>query len=154
RAADAQTRDSRCRLPARLHSPHAAADADASGAVEYVRLRWQQRLSLVPAGMTRIAITGIGVVAPGAIGIAPFAAVLDRGATLATPIDRFDTSGLSAHTAAVVRDFVPRDFIAPLKLRRMNALSRFGVAAARLAIADRGSDLSPAAGVAIGTAFG
>jgi 3-oxoacyl-[acyl-carrier-protein] synthase II len=104
--------------------------------------------------MTRIAITGIGVVAPGAIGVDAFSALLDRGNTAATPIDRFDTHGLSAHTAAVVRDFVPRDFIPPMKLRRMNNLSRFGVAAARLAISDRGAELSTAAGVAVGTAFG
>src|SRR6266550_9279009 len=104
--------------------------------------------------MTRIAITGIGVVAPGAIGIDAFSALLDRGSTAATPIDRFDTNGLSAHTAAVVRDFIPRDFIPPMKLRRMNNLSRFGVAAARLAISDRGGELSTAAGVAVGTAFG
>jgi 3-oxoacyl-[acyl-carrier-protein] synthase II len=104
--------------------------------------------------MTRIAITGIGVVAPGAIGIDTFSALLDRGNTAATPIDRFDTDGLRAHTAAVVRDFVPRDFIAPMKLRRMNNLSRFGVAAARLGISDRGGELSTASGVAVGTAFG
>ena len=104
--------------------------------------------------MTRIAITGIGVVAPGAIGVDAFSALLDRGNTAATPIDRFDTEGLGAHTAAVVRDFAPRDFIPPMKLRRMNNLSRFGVAAARLAISDRGAELSTAAGVAVGTAFG
>ena len=63
--------------------------------------------------MTRIAITGIGVVAPGAIGVDAFSALLDRGCTAATPIDRFDTKGLSAHTAAVVRDFVPRAFRRP-----------------------------------------
>jgi 3-oxoacyl-[acyl-carrier-protein] synthase II len=104
--------------------------------------------------MTRIAITGIGVVAPGAIGIDAFSALLDRGDTAAAPIDRFDTEGLRAHTAALVRDFVPRDFIPPMKLRRMNNLSRFVVAAARLAISDRGSELPTSAGVAIGTAFG
>ena len=104
--------------------------------------------------MTRIAITGIGVVAPGAIGVDAFSQLLDRGNTAATPIDRFDTQGLGAHTAAVVRDFVPRDFIPPMKLRRMNNLSRFGVAAARLAISDRGNELTTAAGVAVGTAFG
>jgi 3-oxoacyl-[acyl-carrier-protein] synthase II len=104
--------------------------------------------------MTRIAITGIGVVAPCGIGIEAFAAFLDGGESAASIIDRFDTSGMQAHTAGLVRGFVPKDFIAPMKLRRMNNLSRFGVAAARLAIADLGSDLSSAAGVAIGTAFG
>lgn len=106
--------------------------------------------------MTRIAITGIGVVAPGAIGIDAFRAVLARGHSAVGEIDRFDTTGLSAHRAALVRDFKPRDFIAPMKLRRMNALSRYAMAAARLAMDDRGSPVAdPAAtGVALGTAFG
>jgi 3-oxoacyl-[acyl-carrier-protein] synthase II len=104
--------------------------------------------------MTRIAITGIGVIAPGAIGVDAFASFLDRGRNAATIIDRFDTTGLRAHTAALVRDFKPRDFIAPMKLRRMNNLSRYAVAAARLAISDSGGNPTEKAGVAMGTAFG
>ena len=104
--------------------------------------------------MTRIAITGIGVVAPGAVGVEAFADLLNRGETAAKPVDRFDTTGLDAHSAALVRDFAPKEFIAPMKLRRMNRLSRFGVAAARMAIADRGGELPTASGVAMGTAFG
>lgn len=104
--------------------------------------------------MTRVAITGIGVVAPGAIGVDAFRALLDRGSSAATTIDRFDTSALRAHTAAVITDFQPREFIPPMKLRRMNALSRYAVAAARLAMMDRGGDLPNQTGVAMGTAFG
>jgi len=104
--------------------------------------------------MTRIAITGIGVIAPGAIGVDQFAALLDNGKNAIAPIDRFDTTGLRAHNAALVRDFVAKDFISPMKLRRMNTLSRFGIAAARLATMDRGDGLPNAAGVAMGTAFG
>ena len=88
-------------------------------------------------GMThRIAITALGTIAPSAIG----------------PIDRFDTAGLSSHSAALVRDFKPRDFIAPMKLRRMNQLSRLTVSAARLALGER--KLPSGSGVAVGTAFG
>ena len=84
----------------------------------------------------RIAITGLGMIAPAA----------------PAPIDRFDTTGLASHSAALVRDFRPRDFIAPMKLRRMNQLSRLTVSAARLALGDR--KLPVGSGVAIGTAFG
>lgn len=104
--------------------------------------------------MSRIPITGIGVVAPGAIGVTAFRELLRSGTSTIADVDRFDTSGLRAHKAALVRDFVPRNFIAPMKLRRMNALSRFGVAAARLAIDDRGLAPDSSCGVAIGTAFG
>jgi len=84
----------------------------------------------------RVAITALGTIAPAAV----------------APIDRFDTAGLSSHSAALVRDFKPRDYIAPMKLRRMNQLSRLTVSAARLALGDR--KLPTGSGVAIGTVFG
>jgi len=104
--------------------------------------------------MSRVAITGIGIVAPGAIGIESFRALLDRGTSAVTPIERFDTEGLSAHNAALVADFKARDYIPAMKLRRMNTLSRYAVSAARLAIDDAGATLPNDAGVALGTAFG
>jgi len=104
--------------------------------------------------MTRLAISGIGVVAPGAIGLQAFRALLDEGRSASTPIDRFDTAGLRTHDAALVRDFKPRDFINPMKMRRMNMLSRLGVAAAKLALDDAGLDPGRNTGVAMGTAFG
>ncbi len=104
--------------------------------------------------MVRIPVTGIGVIAPGAIGIDAFRSLLASGRTAIDVVDRFGTEELSAHKAALVKDFKPREFIAPMKMRRMNALSRLGVAAAKLAIDDCGATLDPNTGVAIGTAFG
>src|SRR3954463_1358588 len=104
--------------------------------------------------MSRVAITGIGIVAPGAIGIESFRALLDRGTTAIAPIERFDTGGLAAHNAGLVIDFKPRDYIPAMKLRRMNTLSRYAVSATRLAIDDAGIALPNDAGVALGTAFG
>jgi 3-oxoacyl-(acyl-carrier-protein) synthase len=102
----------------------------------------------------RIAISGIGIVAPGAIGVDAFRALLDRGMTAIAPIERFDTGGLAAHNAGLVIDFKPRDYIPAMKLRRMNTLSRYAVSATRLAIDDAGIALPNDAGVALGTAFG
>lgn len=104
--------------------------------------------------MPRVPIHGIGVIAPGAIGVEAFRALLTGGGTAVSEVDRFDTTGLSAHKAALVRDFKARDFIAPMKMRRMNGLSRFAVAAAKLAIEDSGGTLPVETGVAMGTAFG
>lgn len=105
--------------------------------------------------MARVPITGIGVIAPGAIGTAAFRAQLAEGRSAIATVDRFDTTGLSAHKAAVLRDFNPRDFIAPMKMRRMNNLSRLGLSAAKLAVQDSGNaTLDPGTGVALGTAFG
>lgn len=104
--------------------------------------------------MSRIPITGIGVVAPGAIGMEAFRAQLANGRTAIAQVERFDTAGLSAHKAALVTDFRPKEFIPAMKMRRMNVLSRLGVAAAKLAIEDCGGMLEHETGVAVGTAFG
>jgi 3-oxoacyl-[acyl-carrier-protein] synthase II len=104
--------------------------------------------------MNGVAITGIGIVGPGAVGVEPFRAMLDAAITAVAPVDRFDTEGLSAHRAALVRDFKARDYIPAMKMRRMNILSRYAVSAARLAVDDAGALLTSEAGVALGTAFG
>lgn len=102
----------------------------------------------------RVAITGLGIVAPGAIGVERFRELINDGRSAVAAVDRFDTAGLRSHTAAIVRDFKARDFIAPMKMRRMNLLSRYGVAAAKLAIDDAGVALPKTTGVALGTSFG
>lgn len=104
--------------------------------------------------MSRIPITGVGVVAPGAVGVAAFRELLLSGRSAIGDIDRFDTSALRAHKAGLVSGFTPKDFIPPMKLRRMNVLSRYAVAAARLAIEDCGAPPASDCGVALGTAFG
>jgi 3-oxoacyl-[acyl-carrier-protein] synthase II len=104
--------------------------------------------------MNRVAITGIGVVAPGAVGIEAFRGLLRGGVSGVQPVERFDTEGLSAHSAGLIRDFVPKQFIAPMKMRRMNMLSRFAVSAAHMAMLDSGAALAPENGVVLGTAFG
>lgn len=107
---------------------------------------------------SRIAITGVGVVAPCATGVEAFRALLASGSGAGAAIDRFDTTTFRAHRAALLRDFKAKDFIPMMKLRRMNNLSRMGLAAAKLANGDAGLDAAglarPDVGVALGTAFG
>jgi 3-oxoacyl-[acyl-carrier-protein] synthase II len=105
----------------------------------------------------RLAVTGIGVVAPGAIGIDAFREQLRSATSSITTVTRFETGGLSCHKAALVENFSARDFIPPMKLRRMNAMSRLTLAGAKLALTDAGwlpLTEPEAIGVAIGTAFG
>lgn len=105
--------------------------------------------------MTRLPVTGLGIIAPGAIGVDAFRQLLDSGTSAVSDVDRFDTVGLGAHKAALVRDFAARDYIPVMKIRRMNALSRYALAAAKLALRDRGSErIEGSVGVALGTAFG
>ena len=104
---------------------------------------------------SRIPISGIGIVGPGAIGVDAFRSLLRSGRSAISTIDRFDTLGMGAHNAGLVRDFSPKEFIPPMKMRRMNNLSRLGLSAAKLALRDAGIEsLDPATGVALGTAFG
>jgi len=109
-------------------------------------------------GGASVAVTGIGVIAPGAIGVAELETFLREGRSGVVPLDRFDTSSMKAGSAALVRDFNPKSYIAPMKMRRMNGLSRFAVAAAKLALTDAkfedGAVERTRAGVALGSAFG
>jgi 3-oxoacyl-(acyl-carrier-protein) synthase len=102
----------------------------------------------------RVPVTGIGIVSPGAIGVDAFRVLLAGGRGAIDTVDRWDTTGLSAHTAGLVRGLVAKQFIAPMKLRRMNALSRYALSAAKLALDDCGAPPPETTGVALGTCFG
>src|SRR5258708_35408194 len=104
--------------------------------------------------MTRVPVTGIGIVAPGAIGVDAFRELLGAGRSNIEVIDRFDTAGLSSHKAGLVRGLKAKEFIAPMKLRRMNILSRFALSAAKMALMGCGVTPPENTGVVLGTAFG
>jgi 3-oxoacyl-[acyl-carrier-protein] synthase II len=105
--------------------------------------------------MTRVAITGVGVIAPKAVGVDGLRELLNSQQTAIEPVSRFDTTGLRAQKAALVGDFNSRPFIAPMKARRMNTLSRWAVSASKMAIGDAVDPVSGGCtGVALGTAFG
>jgi 3-oxoacyl-[acyl-carrier-protein] synthase II len=121
---------------------------------------WAPRAPECLQAMTnRIAITGIGVIAPGgAIGLDAFSTMLREGRSGIVPIDRFDTASARSRLGGMITGFKVRDFIPMMKARRMNNLSRMGLASAKLAIeaADLGSQgfAKTDVGVAMGTAFG
>lgn len=110
------------------------------------------------AEFSRVAVRGIGIIAPGAIRVEPLRRMLESNQTGITEITQFDTQGLAAKRAGMIANFNPREFIAPAKMRRMSRLSRFAVSGARLAFEDMGTDgagvESSRVGVALGTAFG
>jgi 3-oxoacyl-[acyl-carrier-protein] synthase II len=71
------------------------------------------------------------------------------------PITLFDTSTCASHQAAAIRGFDPAAFIAPLKLRRIDAVGRLALGCARLLVDDAelvvGSNGRDDIGVALGT---
>jgi 3-oxoacyl-[acyl-carrier-protein] synthase II len=82
----------------------------------------------------RIAISGLGVVTPFGATVGEFVAKLRTGASAIAPVALFDVSACAARSAAAVSGFDPTQWIAPLKLRRLDTTSQYAVAIARQAL--------------------
>jgi 3-oxoacyl-[acyl-carrier-protein] synthase II len=108
--------------------------------------------------MDEIVVTGIGVISACGVGKESFWKACLGGQAGIAPIQSFDTSAYSSHLGAEARDFHPKDFMPPLKYRRMSRVSRLAVAASIEALKDAAFPISaPTAsstGVVIGTGYG
>jgi 3-oxoacyl-[acyl-carrier-protein] synthase II len=108
--------------------------------------------------MDDIVITGIGIISACGIGREVFWQNCLQGKTGIAPIQSFDTSDYSSHLGAEIRDFNPKDFMPPLKYRRMSRVSRLAVAASIEALQDAGLIISAGSaqstGVFLGTGYG
>lgn len=105
-----------------------------------------------------IVVTGIGIISACGVGRESFWKSCLSGKTGIAPIQSFDTSAYSSHLGAEIRDFNPKDFMPPLKYRRMSRVSRLAVAASIEALKDAAFSISSQAassmGVVIGTGYG
>ncbi|EWC62970.1 Polyketide beta-ketoacyl synthase WhiE-KS [Actinokineospora spheciospongiae] len=106
----------------------------------------------------RVAITGIGVTAPGGVGTKAFWDLLSHGRTATRAISTFDASGFRSRVAAEI-DFDPEQSgLSPQQVRRMDRAAQLAVVSAREAVSDSGLefvDLDPhRTGVTIGSAVG
>jgi minimal PKS ketosynthase (KS/KS alpha) len=106
----------------------------------------------------RVAITGVGVLAPGGIGVKEFWSLLSEGRTATRSITFFDSAPFRSRVAAEI-DFCPEMHgLTPQQTRRMDRATQLAVVAAKEAIADSGmefAELDPSRlGVTIGTAVG
>ncbi|MEU8432007.1 beta-ketoacyl-[acyl-carrier-protein] synthase family protein [Streptomyces sp. NPDC029216] len=106
----------------------------------------------------RVVITGIGVLAPGGIGVGEFWDLLSSGRTATREITHFDASPFRSRVAAEA-DFLPElHGLTDGEIRRMDRAAQFGVVAAREAVADSGLDLAGLdpyrTGVSMGTGVG
>ena len=100
---------------------------------------------------TRIVVTGAGSVSPFGEGAPALWEGLLGGGSAIGPIDRFDTSGLRSHLAALVARFEPRKVIPPGVLRRLDRTSRLAVPAAAQALEQAGLPSRDRTGVILGT---
>lgn len=110
-----------------------------------------------PAGR-RVVITGMGVLAPGGIGIENFWATLSEGRTVTRGITFFDPTPFRSRVAAEI-DFDPVEHgLRPQECRRMDRAAQLAVVAARQAVDDSGlepAELDPhRVGVTVGSAVG
>jgi act minimal PKS ketosynthase (KS/KS alpha) len=106
----------------------------------------------------RVVITGIGVVAPGGIGVKSFWSLLSEGRTATRRISFFDPSPFRSQIAAEA-DFDPEEHgLSPQQIRRMDRAAQFAIVSAAEAMSDSGLEpgsLNPErTGVAVGSAVG
>jgi minimal PKS ketosynthase (KS/KS alpha) len=106
----------------------------------------------------RVVITGIGVLAPGGIGIKDFWSLLSDGRTATRGITLFDPAPFRSRVAAEV-DFDPEAHgLRPQQIRRMDRAAQFAVVTTAEALAGSGLDVSELdphrTGVTVGSAVG
>ncbi|AUY48528.1 beta-ketoacyl-[acyl-carrier-protein] synthase family protein [Streptomyces sp. CB01881] len=106
----------------------------------------------------RVAVTGIGVVAPGGVGVPAFWRLLTSGRTATRGITLFDPTGFRSRIAAEC-DFDPAAHgLSPEDVQRADRYVQFAMVAADEAVADAGLDLAAEdpwrIGVSLGTAVG
>lgn len=86
------------------------------------------------------AVTGLGVVAPGGIGVRAWWDATLRGELAIAPVTRFDASGYPATLAGEVAGFVDEDRVPAKLLPQTDRVTRLSLAAAAEALGDAGLD--------------
>ncbi|MCS7234519.1 MAG: beta-ketoacyl-ACP synthase II [Armatimonadota bacterium] len=106
----------------------------------------------------RVAVTGVGVVAPIGIGKDAFWNALLEGRSGVRRIESFDPSPFPTQIAAEVRDFDPLQYMDRKEARRNDRFVQFAIAAARMALEDADFRITPAnrdrVGVVLGSGIG
>ncbi len=90
----------------------------------------------------RVVITGLGVIAPNGLDCQSFWASVRDGRSAAGLLTRFSTSGGPCRLAAEIRNFKASDYLEAKAANRMERSMVYGVAAAKMAVADAGIDFT------------
>ncbi len=105
-----------------------------------------------------VAITGIGVLSPIAIGREAYWTALGEGRTGFRPITLFDPAPFSISVAGEISDFDPLSLLGKKGLRDLDRSTRLICSAAKLSLDDSGVEITEenthTMGVSIGTTFG
>jgi 3-oxoacyl-[acyl-carrier-protein] synthase II len=89
---------------------------------------------------SRVAITGIGCIAPNGTGREAFARALAKGASGVGRISLFDPEGLACTIAGEVKNFDPAAHLEPKEVRHVSRAVPMAIAATAEAFADAGID--------------
>ncbi|MEW1748379.1 beta-ketoacyl-[acyl-carrier-protein] synthase family protein [Streptomyces angustmyceticus] len=104
--------------------------------------------------MRRVAITGLGAVAPGGVGIKNYWDLLTAGRSATRTITFYDASPFRSRVAAEC-DFDPAAAgLTPQEIRRLDRAAQFAVVSAREALADSGLETAGVDPGRIGTSLG
>jgi 3-oxoacyl-[acyl-carrier-protein] synthase II len=110
------------------------------------------------AALSRVFITGVGVVSSIGLGREDFFRALAEGKSGISPVESFDTTSLGRTFAGEVTGFRARDHLTAAEARRTGRCSAMTLAAARMAIKDAGLDAAalrgPRTAVVLGTTMG
>ncbi len=108
--------------------------------------------------MTRVVVTGMGVISPIGNGKDIFWQNLVAGKNGVGPITHFDASAFPTKIAAEVKDFNPAEYLDKKEARRLVPFIQFAVAAAKIAVKDANLSIGPDnandIGVIIGSGIG
>lgn len=92
--------------------------------------------------MTRVVVTGLGLVTPVGTGRPTFWAAITEGRSGIATVRSFDTSAYAAHIGAEVDGFAPAAYVRAQNPASMGRASQLAIAAARLALDDAGLEPS------------
>jgi 3-oxoacyl-[acyl-carrier-protein] synthase II len=108
--------------------------------------------------MGKIAITGIGVVAPSGIGKRQFWANVKAGRSFIKEITRFDAAKYPSHIAGQIDDLDKYSHVSERLLKKIDAFSHMALIASELALQDAGIDVKNEdpnlVGIFLGNAIG
>ncbi|MBE1496805.1 act minimal PKS ketosynthase (KS/KS alpha) [Amycolatopsis lexingtonensis] len=106
----------------------------------------------------RVVVTGVGVTAPGGVGVKDFWSLLSEGRTATRRISFFDPSPFRSQVAAEIDFDAELLGLSPQEIRRMDRAAQLAVVTAREAVADSGLEFAGLPphrlGVTVGSAVG
>jgi len=106
----------------------------------------------------RVVITGLGAITPLGNTVDEYWDGVKSGRNAVGPITHFDASQHSTRIAAEVKGFDPANYVDPKDARRMDTFVQYAMAAAKMALADSGLEITdgnaPRIGVLVGSGIG